>query len=164
MNENTVTILSMLIGIVFLFQIYRQFNKYKQEHFAKEIQSEHFNKEEQIAYLIELIQANKNIVIFAVRQMSLLFVITFLLSRYFGDPTLFSRIGAIIVLVGLIYELELINLENKKGAVHKSIFSDDIQLKLDDIDLDHKYLVHGIIVVGTLIWAYGDIFILMLAS
>ena len=154
MDEYYITLTSMLIGVVSLAYIYLHFIQYKKQFSTKEIEFQKYSDTEKIEYMLELIKANVIIVNLAIRLVSFLFIITFLLSRFLEYPMLLSKIGAVIVLIGLIFELELISIENKKSKL-----SYNKQLELSNTNLDNKYYIHGIIVFGTLLSVYGDVFV-----
>jgi len=90
-------------------------------------------------------------------------IISLILSKRLNDPTLFSRSGSLITLLGIIMEYRRIMLIDK---ANESTDGNPVSLvqtrKLFNIspeDKTNRLIGNIIVIIGTIIWGYGDLFV-----
>lgn len=90
-------------------------------------------------------------------------LVSLILSKKFKDPTLFGRSGSIITLLGVIMEYRrIMSIDKENKYTHGTTVSLGQTRQLFNVSpKDKKYrLISNIIVIlGTIIWGYGDLFI-----
>jgi hypothetical protein len=98
------------------------------------------------------------------RRLPLIYLLLACLSLVVGvilglifDSTLFARMGSVVVLFGLMSEYALLKLELSALYLQLEMGAKNKKLSPSFWQQDKAYLSHIMVVVGTLVWGFGDL-------
>ena len=107
---------------------------------------------------------------FSILWTMLVMAVSFLASHYTGDPLFVARAGALVTLAGILMTTRrlLVNSAKQQSIIGKQLASDDELSQLDPDDARREEDEHlkaekcgfWFLIIGTLIWAYGDLIFL----
>ncbi len=90
-------------------------------------------------------------------------IVSLILSKRLNDPTLFSRSGSLITLLGIIIEYRRIMLIDKanesKDGTPVSLVQTRKLFNISPEDRTNRLIGNIIVIIGTIIWGYGDLFV-----
>ena len=98
------------------------------------------------------------------RRLPLIYILLSIFSLLLGlilgfvlEPMLFSRMGSVVVLFGLMSEYSLLKLE--LSALYQQLENDTKSEKLSPSfwNQNKAYISHVLVVIGTLVWGFGDL-------
>lgn len=93
----------------------------------------------------------------------IILIVSLILSKRLNDPTLFSRSGSLITLLGIIMEYRRIMLIDKANkfipGTQVSLAQTRGLFNISPEDKTNRLIGNIIVIIGTIIWGYGDLFV-----